>query len=113
MIVGAVSILPILYVCLFFGFVVYFISSAGTPAPAASGFPEPFKYLFILHLLTMLLTFVLLAIYIVHAFRTDLLPNDKKAIWVVVLFFGSVVAMPIYWYFYMWRPLKQDPAAPV
>ena len=112
MIIGAVSTWPIIYGCLFLGFILYTFSLADTPAPAGSGFPVMFKYLFILHVLTMLLMFVLMVIYIVHAFRTDLVPNDKKAIWVIALFFGSVVAMPIYWYFYMWRPLHQNPAAP-
>lgn len=109
MVIGAVTAWPIVYLCLFVGFIVYSFGFAAPPAEGDSGIPAPFKYLFVLHLLTMLLMFVLMVIYIVHAFRTDLVPQDKKILWVVVLFFGSFLAMPIYWYLYMWRPLEQNP----
>jgi hypothetical protein len=104
-VIGVATIWPIIYMCLFFGFIAYSFSSANLPAGQSSGVPVLFKFIFVLHLLTMLLMFILMAVYIVHAFRTDLVPADKKVLWVVVLFFGSVVAFPIYWYFYMWSPV--------
>jgi len=62
---------------------------------------------FVLHLFTMLSMFVLMTIYVVHAFKTDLIPNDRRVLWVVVLLFGGIIACPIYWYLFMWRPGKQ------
>ncbi len=56
----------------------------------------------LLRLLTMLEVVVLLVIYICHVFKTDRVPQDKKALWAVVLFLGSVIAMPIYWYLHIW-----------
>ncbi|NLG84554.1 MAG: hypothetical protein GX493_08130 [Firmicutes bacterium] len=44
--------------------------------------------------------------YIVNVFNTDLVDKDKKALWAVVLFFGNIIAMPIYWYLYIWREPK-------
>lgn len=104
---GIVSVWPIVYMCLFVAFMAYLFAAAGSPDPDAM--PELFKYVFLLHLLTILGVFALLTIYVVHAYRTDLVPADKKVLWVVILFFGNFIAIPVYWYLYMWRPLK-DPA---
>ena len=60
-----------------------------------------------LHLLTMLEILVLLVIYIVHVFKTDSVPQDKKALWAVVLFLGNMLAMPVYWYLYIWKEHRQ------
>lgn len=102
--IGIVSAWPIVYMCFFVASMAYFFIAADSQEPA--GLPELFKYVFILHLLTILLMFVLLTVYIVHAYRTDLVPNDKKVLWVVILFFGNFIAIPIYWYLYMWRPVS-------
>jgi len=64
--------------------------------------------IFPLHFLTMLELFALLVIYIVHLFNTHRVPQDKKALWAVVLFLGNMIAMPIYWYLYIWKEPKQS-----
>ncbi len=56
-----------------------------------------------LHLLTMLSVLALTVFYIVNVFRNDRVEKDKKALWAVVIFLGHVIAMPVYWYFYIWR----------
>jgi hypothetical protein len=45
----------------------------------------------------------LLGIYIVNVFKNDRVSKDKKALWVVVLFLGNMIAMPVYWYLYIWE----------
>ena len=94
---------PILYMFLFivvgFGFTVLGIFSGGH-------FSEPpilVMIIFPLHFLTMLEMMGLMVIYIVHLFKTDRVPQDKKALWAVVLLLGNVLAMPVYWYFYIWK----------
>jgi hypothetical protein len=39
-------------------------------------------------------------------------PNDKKALWAAVLFFGNMVALPVYWYLYIWREPPSAASAP-
>ena len=51
--------------------------------------------------------FALLFIYIKNVFKNERISQDKKALWVVVLFFGNFIAMPIYWYLYIWKEPKQ------
>lgn len=65
-------------------------------------FFEEFNTIFRLQMFSMALILALLAFYVVHLFRTDRVPADKKALWAVVLFLGNLVAMPFYWYFYIW-----------
>lgn len=110
--IGIASIWPIVYMCFFMGFMAYSFSTMEQPGQKTGGFgfPALFKYVFVLHLLTMLLMFVLMAVYIIHAFRTDLISSDKKILWVIILFFGGILACPIYWYLYMWR--QRPPVTP-
>ncbi len=68
-----------------------------------------FGTIFVVHSLTILWTFALLAVYIRLLFKTDRVPADKKSLWAVVLFLGNMLAMPVYWYLYVWRePVVQD-----
>lgn len=52
----------------------------------------------------MVLVVGLLIYYIRHLFKTKLVPNDMKALWAVVLFLGNMIAMPVFWYHYIWTP---------
>jgi hypothetical protein len=39
----------------------------------------------------------------VNVFRNDQVEKDKKVLWAVVIFMGNMIAMPIYWYLYIWK----------
>jgi hypothetical protein len=49
---------------------------------------------------------LLVASYMVYAFKSRHVPSDKKALWAAVLFFGNMLVMPIFWFLYVWRPLR-------
>ena len=83
----------VIFICAIFGMMVTDFSGGAPP----SGPPTMMLIIFPLHFLTMLVIFVLIAIYIFHVFKTDRVPQDKKALWAVVLFLGNMIAMPIYW----------------
>lgn len=80
-----------------------------TAVPPDQFFQE-FNTIFRLQMFSMALMLALMALYIVHVFRTDRVPADKKALWAVVLLLGNLFAMPIYWYFYIW-PRADEGAA--
>ena len=81
------------------------------PPRGKNEMPLDFMILMVLHLGTMMMTFALMIFYIVHLFKTPRVANDKKALWAVVLFLGNMFAMPVYWYLYMWKPLREEEAA--
>jgi len=95
---------PILYIAIFFVFaftLIFLFSQKGaTPLNIK---PTWFFIIFCLHFLTILWIIILEAIYILNVFRNNRVEKDKKALWAVILFLGSIIAMPIYWYIYIWR----------
>ena len=62
-----------------------------------------FAVLFALHIFTMLLIMGLSIFYIVDVFKNNRVDKDKKALWAIVIFLGNMIAMPIYWYLYIWN----------
>ena len=106
---GLFTLWPFVYMFLFFSFIFFmflssFASASQPPGQEeASGFPTAILLIFPLHFLTMFSIVGLLVVYIMHVFKTDRIAADKKALWAVVLFFGNMFAMPVYWYLYIWR----------
>jgi hypothetical protein len=45
----------------------------------------------------------LLVGYIGHVYRNEQIEPEAKLVWALVIFFGSLFAMPVYWYIYIWR----------
>jgi hypothetical protein len=99
---AVLTIWPFIYIGLFFAMFFFMWVSFGTTNQRNEP-PDLFKYIFPLHCSTMLLIFGLVAVYVIHAYRTDAIPNDKKVLWVVILFLGNMLAFPIYWYLFIWR----------
>jgi len=74
----------------------------------------PFVYLFVAdldtsewgYLIAVVTSYCLVAVYIIYLFKTDHVAKDKKALWAVVLFLANLVAMPVFWFLYVWRPLS-------
>ena len=99
---------PFLYMILFMSTIFGMMFSDFSGGGHSSGPPTIMIIIFPLHFITMIEIFVLLAIYIIHVFKTDRVPQDKKALWAVVLFLGNMIAMPIYWYLYIWKESKES-----
>jgi hypothetical protein len=105
---AALTVWPVIYFALFMSWMALTFASFGNNSGKPPGL-DLFRYIFPLHLLTMLLMFALTAVYVVHAFRNDELASDKRTLWVIVLFFGNMFAFPIYWWFHM-RPSRNSEA---
>jgi len=108
---AAFTVWPFVYMILFLASFFISFMTMGQPHQHSDGMPLMFKIILPLHLLTMLEMFGLLAVYIIHLFKTDHVTQDKKALWAIVIFMGNILAMPIYWYLYIWKPIKSAHAA--
>lgn len=104
------TIWPFLYMILFMASFFIMFTTNGFRQPD-SGMPLIFKIIVLFHLITMLEIPALTAIYIIDLFKTEQVAADKKVLWAIVLFMGNIVAMPIYWYLHIWKPIKSAPAA--
>ena len=100
---AAATIWPFVYMLLFMG-VAFFAFLAGNNGPSII-----WTIIIPLHLLTMLMIIGLTAFYIVNVFRNERVGKDMKVLWAVVIFMGSIFAMPVYWYLYIWRALPVTP----
>ena len=106
--IGILTLWPPLYLFLFMTFIfVNIFSTFSNPAQNKPDF-DAFRIIFALHFVTILLTFGLVAFYLVYLFRTEIVPKDKKALWAAVLFLGNMVAMPVFWFLYIWREPKSN-----
>lgn len=48
--------------------------------------------------------------YFVHIIQNRFLDSEKKVLWITVLLILNGLAMPFYWYLYLWKSSdKQDP----
>lgn len=100
---AAFTIWPIAYMFIFMASTAFsFFFASGS-----NQMPPLFNIIVMLHFVTMLEIIALLVYYIHHLFKTDAIPQDKKALWAVVLFMGNVIAMPVYWYLHIWKPLER------
>jgi glucan phosphoethanolaminetransferase (alkaline phosphatase superfamily) len=96
---------PIVYMFIFiaFFFSAFFWGPGSAETGTGTGMPPAMALFFLVHLLTMLFVLALTVFYIVNIFRNDRVEKDKKARWAIVIFMGSAIAMPIYWYLYIWK----------
>jgi hypothetical protein len=100
---GLATLWPFLYMILFIVFAfssIFFMRGQGGEE---SGPPFFFMVFFAIHLFTMLCIMALTIFYMVNVFRNDRVDKDKKVLWAVVIFMGNLIAMPIYWYLYIWK----------
>ncbi len=106
-ILGVFTAWPFLYMFLFMGTIFATVMGDFMGREPSDGRRMMFMIIFPLHLLTMLEIFALQVIYIVYLFKTDRIAQDKKALWAVVLFLGNMIAMPVFWYLYIWCAPKR------
>lgn len=106
------TIWPFAYIFIFFGFMLsMFFMASGSP-PHESRMPSLFLLIFPLHLFTILEVMGVMIFYIVNIFHNERVEKDKKMLWTILLFVGGLIAMPVYWYLYIWPEAQAAPYAP-
>lgn len=96
--IGFLTLLAIAYIFFFFAVLLIAVSRAGAPDEGS------IMFLFFMHFAVIVLTWCLIGFYIYYLFKTDHVKQDYKALWAVVLFLGNMLAMPVFWYLYIWKP---------
>ena len=71
--------------------------------PPAGLFPFGFAALFAAHIITILLIFGLMPLYIVMVVKSPQLDETMRIVWVVLIAMMGFFAMPVYWFLYIWR----------
>jgi hypothetical protein len=99
-IIGFLTLLPVAYIFFFFAVMLIFVAGSGGPNEGS------FMFLFVMHFAVIILTWCLIGFYIYYLFKTDHVKQDQKALWAVLLFLGNMLAMPVFWYLYIWKPAE-------
>ena len=102
LVVGLLTLWPIVYMFIFKGSI-FFVLAEATGRSSPGGIPDPFRYLFVAHLGTMLVMLGLLVFYIVHVFKNVAFRDDRRVLWALVLFMGGPISMPVYWWLHVWH----------
>mgnify|MGYP001264997954 CR=1 FL=1 len=99
------SIWPLIYIFVFILFIVGMIafSGAGGGRELDPMFSGGFLLIFVIHFFTILLSLALTIFYIIHAVKNTRLDPNMRIVWIVLFFFGGIIAEPIYWYLEIWR----------
>lgn len=104
------TLLPGVYFIFFIAVVVSLVYYAAvTRGSPPQSLIDRFWMMMLLHVLTTIWTVGLSIIYTLNIFRNDRVTPDRKPLWAVAIFLGHSVAMPIYWYRYIW-PQDTRPA---
>ena len=104
-VLGILTYLPILAAISIIGFVIFnFLSMFFNQEPAM-----PLMYLSYLSYIIpyffpiIFLSMGLYIFYLVHIIRNQYFDNEKRILWIVVLFVLGGITMPIYWYIHIWK----------
>ena len=98
LLLGAVTVWPVAHLVLFVVAAFHSIITGQTKEPT-----RLWEIIIPLHLLTILIIVVLMAFYVVNVIRNDRIKSDMKAVWAIVIVIGGPIALPIYWYFFIWK----------
>ncbi|MBK8465646.1 MAG: hypothetical protein IPL32_07420 [Chloracidobacterium sp.] len=109
---GVLSAWPFVYIFLFFIFI-FGLVALSPGGPGGGNDLDPFLgggfvVLMVVHIITMFLIMALTVFYIVHAVKNTKLDSNMRIIWIVLFFFGGMIAEPIYWYLQIWK--KPEPS---
>lgn len=105
---GIATVWPLLYLFLFVGgFMVMMLIAAppGRPPPA-----EPPTWIFgpvagmmAMHCLTIAGTLALMVVYVISVVNNPKLDQTLRIVWILLVLFFSMLALPPYWFLYVWR----------
>jgi len=74
------------------------------PAIESAMWPHRSVYFDYGFLILGLTSLVMMLAFMWYAWRSEAVPPEKRALWVVVLFLGNVVALPFFWFWYVRNP---------
>ena len=74
--------------------------------------PIGFIMIFLLHMLTILLMFALMPLYIIFPLKNERLDQTMRIVWVILACTVGMLSDPVYWYLYVWRTPAANPPLP-
>lgn len=103
---GVATTWPPLYMLLFMGFFMYLMLTLASHVQP----PEQLVFVvFPLHMLTMLVMFSLLPLYIYLVMKKADFDTNNRMLWVLLFVTAGIVTMPVYWFLHIWKKSLGSP----
>jgi hypothetical protein len=107
LLIGLVTLVPVVYMFVFLASVFVEVGGDKEAIPVFGTFERMMMF----QVSVMLLGFVLLGFYILHAFKNENLASDRRILWVLIIFMANMFGMAAYWYVHIWRTSRGSDAA--
>jgi hypothetical protein len=88
------------------------IDENSSEPPINRALPFGFAVFMVMHLTTIMLTFVLMPLYIIMAVKDASHDQTMRIVWIVLMATTGILVMPVYWYLYVWRKPTSAAAIP-
>ncbi len=104
-ILGILTFIPLLFVITVLGLIIsnffsmVFSQEPEIPMMLFSYLSYLLPYVFVVGLLAL----GLFVFYIVHIIQNSFLDNEKRILWIAIVFLAYGIAIPIYWYIHIWE----------
>lgn len=96
-----VSSLPIIYFPLSF-----VMMSSGMQGDSPDAASQSFDFHFRATTYVIYFGWILVISCIAYMYKTPFVPKTKRVLWLAVLLFANVFALPFFWFHYVWQPLQ-------
>jgi len=101
---------PLLFIVIWFLAISGFMFSSSSESPFSMF--SMFDLIFPVHCLTAIMQLVLIGFYLFHIIKNTLVSDTIRVIFGVGIFFVSFIAMPVYYYFFIWKDTPPKWALP-
>jgi hypothetical protein len=110
---GVLAILPPAFFALMFvGFFATLASATGRQGAPPPAPPALVLAIFPLQCVMIPAWIAGMVLYVLDVFRNPHVPENLRPVWVLLFFFIGMLTMPVYWFLYLWQPLRRAPGAP-
>jgi NADH:ubiquinone oxidoreductase subunit 6 (subunit J) len=86
----------------------YFVAFMFMIASGAFANPAVLPIVFIVHAATAVVVLGTLTVSIIHAVQSNTLTNEWRIVWSVLLLFGAIITVPIYFFMHIWPNSPHD-----
>lgn len=88
------------------------IDENSSQPPINRALPFGFAVFIVMHIVTILLMFLLMPLYILLAAKDASHDQTMRIVWIVLIATTGILVMPVYWYLYVWRKPPSVAAVP-
>jgi hypothetical protein len=111
---GLLAILPLVSMALMFvAFFAIFASGMVRQGAPPNEPPLAIFAMFPLQCVVMIAWITGIVLYVMDVFRNPHVPENLRPVWVLLFFFMGMFTVPVYWFLYVWQPLRRTSEAPV